>query len=373
MDAKKINDFYKMDHELVTEIILEPPNGIEDSFCRGDFIDTHDGLKCLEVNMGPNIGGWQIRFWAELYLQTPHVKRFLEQEGVRPKGLDPIQTMLRHVIRVAVRNGSAKSGELNIAIVFDAVRPFKGIARYLDETYKTLLEKLDTGLEGRMVHCYYPDGLTQRGRNLYVGDDRVDVVIESTGVDTPEAVFRTSKLGSITLFDGPVTYILKDKRNLALLSQHEDSDLFTAEERSIIADHIPWSRNLIVGDVSYHGLTVRMPEFLIAHREKFVIKAAQGLQGREVIIGKFTDEDAWARNVRAMATSGDWIAQEFLESRAYYYQRGHQAYQPHDLVWGTFSFGREFGGGFLRLNPKDDTDGIINSHHGASESMFFEV
>lgn len=46
---------------------------------------------------------------------------------------------------------------------------------------------------------------------------------------------------------------------------------------------------------------------------------------------------------------------------------------PHDVVWGTFCFGDRYGGGFLRMMPRGEGDGIINAARGATEGFLFEI
>ena len=67
------------------------------------------------------------------------------------------------------------------------------------------------------------------------------------------------------------------------------------------------------------------------------------------------------------------LLQEYVTSRPYLFQCGDRGWARHQAVWGTFSFGGTYGGGFLRLLPLDRGPEIINSARGATEGLIFEV
>jgi hypothetical protein len=93
-----------------------------------------------------------------------------------------------------------------------------------------------------------------------------------------------------------------------------------------------------------------------------------------VTIGLTTPPDAWARLVaEAVVTPGGWLAQERVDSRPYVYQQGEEGYGIHNVVWGTFCFGETYGGGFLRMLPRETDERVINSARGATEGVLFEV
>jgi len=70
--------------------------------------------------------------------------------------------------------------------------------------------------------------------------------------------------------------VLSSKLNISLLSEHEDSDLFTLEEREIIKTYIPWTRKTVPGLTTYKGEPVRLEDLVTSARERLVLKPSQG-------------------------------------------------------------------------------------------------
>ena len=69
---------------------------------------------------------------------------------------------------------------------------------------------------------------------------------------------------------------------------------------------------------------------------------------------------------------GDWVVQEYIQSRPYLFQAGRYGCSPHDVVWGPFVFGSTYAGTILRVQPKS-IDGIVNLSRGATEGILLEL
>jgi len=369
-DPRRVAAYYGIRDEALTAILLEPPSGLDAVLVRNDYIDTPGGFKCLEVNAGM-IGGWQHRYFEQRVLTNPVIARFLKEEGITPHYRDSLAMMMQFIIDHNLGQPTAASGVLNIAIAMSAPPP--GEAESLSRTYRNLLSASGTGLTGEVVLCSCAD-LSGLQNQIWHRDGRpIHTVVLMSSEALPRAVFRSFKAGHLSLYNGPITQLLSDKRILALLSERADSALFTAEEREVIERYLPWTRAVGPGAATYRGVTRSLPDLLLAHREDFVLKPSFGYQGRGVTFGRSTPPDVWARLVAEAVTQGEWLAQERVDSRPYIYQRGEQGYGDYDVVWGTFCFGESYGGGFLRMIPRGMGDEVINSARGASEGVLFEV
>ncbi|HKV13289.1 MAG TPA: hypothetical protein VJ725_34430 [Thermoanaerobaculia bacterium] len=371
-DARRIAAWYGFRNEALIAILLEPPSGLDGVLVRNDFIDTADGFKCLEVNAG-HIGGWQLRFFEQRVRTHPVIARFLAQEGVCAYHRDPVETMLRSIIAHDAGKPATADGALNVAIGMNA-RPPGDLEAQVRRVYGHALEASGTGLTGEVAVCPYTDLSARQNRIWY--RDRWPVhalVLMNAEAPAPEAVFRSFKAGRLSLYNGPINMLLNDKRILALLSEHAESALFTAEEQELLQRHLPWTRAVGPGAATWRGATAPLPELLLAHREELVLKPSRGSQGEGVTFGHLTPPDAWARSVAAAVAQGGWLAQERVASRPYVYQHGDRGYGMHDVVWGTFCFGASYGGGFLRMVPRGTGDGVINAARGAAEGVLFEV
>ncbi len=367
-DPAQIAAFYNLGSETIAKMIISEPNGFDSALARVDFIDGLNGPKCLEVNMTGNIGGWQISFWEPAYRTTPLLAEFLETRGLRARVTDPLSTLLEHLLAEGVNAGMARDGALNIAVALD-VASGASMARCLNQRYAPLRKAL--GLAGEIVSCAYPHGLTMRGGRLHRGQTPVDLVLEFTQKPTPNLVFRAFKAGKALLLNGYSDFVLNDKRNLALLSMHAH-DRYTQEESALIDEFTPWTRMLVRGETNWGDESIRIPEDVISRRERLVLKKGLSARGETIMVGSRLSPEHWACWVKQALAEGDWLAQEYVQSRAYLCQ-WRESWAEHHIAWGLFNFGNRYGGAFLRMAPKAEDSGVINSAQGAAEGVLFEV
>jgi hypothetical protein len=328
----------------------------------------------MELNMGGNIGGWDLRFWKDICLENPTNKRFFEKEGICPRFRDPIRFLFRHVVNTA--RHLATEGSLNIAFVVDDFEMEKVTASSGDVNgfYCEVIREMDLPLAGKVVFDSYPGRLaTRSGTRLYHGETRIHALVECCTTMTPEETFRCFKAETLKLFNSPISHLLRNKRLLGLLSENEESGVFDRAEQAFLRAHVPWSREVTDRETSFRGERAAVPELLRVHKDELVIKKGFGAHGTDVHLGRFKSELEWDRLVEKAVRERDWVAQEFVESRPYLFPDGENGPCPHAAVWGTFVFGDLYGGAFLRTIARDKQTGPINSQQGAIEAFVFEV
>lgn len=373
-DPEALADFYghpKKDMQLIATL-LERPGHLGTLLARGDFIAGEAGFQCLEVNLSSNVGGWQTSIWDQLYRSTPPVAGFLKDSGLRVSTTETMAALFEHLIEQAAAAGLGAGSELNVLF---AIPPSKlGDLRFRDlvnQIYGRLLDQL-RGWRGEVLVSRYED-LQARDDKIYFSGRRIHVMVEHYGSIVPRDVFYSFLAGNLLLVNGPVSRILDDRRNLALLSQYQDSDFFDAEESALVRSHVPWTRNVSREHGDYRGERVYLPDLLLACRERLVLKHVVSSCGEKVLFGAAMSQQAWEAAVAgAMAEEGQWIVQELVEFQPYWSQTGLSECAPHDLVWGFFVFGDRYGGGFLRVRRRGPV-GAINSAQGAEEAILFEV
>lgn len=373
-DPARMSDFYVYGDASLVELLLEEPNGIEGAVARCDFIDGPAGFKCCEVNMAPNVGGWESRFWERKYLTHPTISAFVGERGIRPSHHDPLRTLCRHVVEDTAAGGVRSDGVLNVAVMCTPLTtPGEETARMAQGVYADVLRAADAGAHGEVAFCSRADELSVKNGSLYCGGLRIHAVLNYAGVVLPKQVYWCHKAGTISLYNGPLTKMMSDKRNLALLSASEDSDAFDEGERRIIRDHVPWSRLVAEGRTTYRDEAVSFPDFLIASRECLVLKPGVGYGGKDIYVGSFTPEDEWQGRVQEAIGHGGWLVQEQVESHPFLFDDGEGDVRPQNVVWGMFCCGSRYGGGYLRMLPQGVRRGVVNSGGGAVESPIFEV
>jgi hypothetical protein len=372
-DCKAISDFYGYGEPSLVEQLLTPPNGLDGAVARCDFMDGLEGFKCCEVNMASNVGGWECLFWEEKYFKHPVISQFIEEHRLKVTHHNPLRSMCAHIVEDTTSNEICTDGVLNIAVMTGRDLPVgpSGM-RLARQHFETFLRETGDGLTGELFFCADPAELSVKNMHVYAGGKRVHAVVEYVYRIIPDTVLWCQKAGTVCVYNGLLVKMLVDKRNLALLSEYEDSEYFEADERALIRDHIPWSR--IVADVqtTYRGETVSLPRFLNANRAALILKPALQSGGKDVYVGKFTDAGRWERLAQRAGREG-WIAQDYIEPRLRLYTDSVDAAVPMTVVWGMFSFGERYGGGYLRMLPHGARSGVVNSCGGAIEGPIFEV
>jgi hypothetical protein len=300
---------------------------------------------------------------------------FCAREGISLGGHDLLLTFCEHMIDDALESGVIKEGgELNLMIVVD-VPPTADARRQAAEGYAELLRRTGRGVTGQLwLALAQQEELTFRDGDVYMGERRVHVFYGHTSKGFPTPVLRAQLTGGIRAYNGMLTRMWHDKRNIALLSENEGLEAWTEEDRALIRDHIPWTRLVSPRTTTWRGAQVQFPGFLLDHRDDMVLKPGLGAGGNGVHVGRYLAPDEWEARVREAVEEGSWIVQERVESRPYFYPpRPGAAPVANTVIWGLFCTGSRYGGGFLRMLPQGAGEGVVNSGRGAYEGAILEI
>lgn len=353
-------------------LLIERTDALSGAVGRGDYLLSDQGFKCCEFNMAGNLGGTGTAIMAETYLTIPVLQQFLAETGYRVTATDQFRVLFEHFVDEARRFDLAQGGVLNAALTFsEANLPAPAWRERADRTYREVLAETAEGWTGRLEVCTDAT-LSERRGELFAGDLPVKLVLDTDNGAVGRPLFLALLAGKARAYNGPVSQILSDKLNLALLSELADSGMFTSEERELIEAHVPWTRRVAHEFVDYEGRRAYLPDLLLERREDFVLKLGTSMQGTDVRIGRSTPPEAWARQVRAAIAGRTWLAQEHIEPAHYTFQYKEGGAGLHDVVWGFFVFGDRPGGAFLRMQPKGGA-GVINAYQGARLGLVLGV
>ena len=375
-DPQKMSDYYGIPaKEIKNQLDGVTAGHIDNLVGRGDFIISSPGLKCLEYNVATSMGGWQIPIWEYMYLNHPIITRFLKERGMKTKNENLIRLFLEHVLQTVLSGMSARDSEINIAFVVEgAADRHKGtISKYLEMIFKEILRNQNKGLKGSAITCDYHH-LSFIDNYIFYKENRIHALVELYLGYVSNEVMRAFKAGNIRLINGPISFLLSNKLNLALLSDPAATGVFTTEEKKIIHDYIPWTRKITPGNTTYRNEKIaNLEQFLLTNREKLVIKPSAGLGGKGICIGAKSPVQEWEQAVKIAIKEKNWLVQELVESAPGLYQAGENGYDVHDMVWGFFIFGDRYCGAWNRVMPQKGSKGVINCHQGATVSIVFEV
>jgi hypothetical protein len=106
--------------------------------------------------------------------------------------------------------------------------------------------------------------------------------------------------------------LLLKKSILAVLHDEANRAWFTPEQQATIARCIPWTRRLREGYSTYAGERIDLLPFVLANRERMVLKPNDDYGGRGVVVGWELDAEAWQEAVMAGLTAST-VVQERVE------------------------------------------------------------
>jgi uncharacterized circularly permuted ATP-grasp superfamily protein len=107
--------------------------------------------------------------------------------------------------------------------------------------------------------------------------------------------------------------LLHKKMSLALLSDDRYASLYTAADLEAIARHVPWTRKVREGATMHTGRHVPdLPAFVLANRERMVLKPNDEYGGKGVVLGWTVDDHDWEQTL-AVALGQSYVVQEAIE------------------------------------------------------------
>lgn len=373
-DPEAIAEFYGIDRDTarVATSYIARVGRLHESTARGDFIDTTEGFRCIELNVAGNLGGFEATLWFERYARVPYLQRYFSESALRFRVTDSMRELFAHVIDGALRLTAPGEPVSAVLVTERIMEPeWRGT---VDVVYGEVAAT--RGRRGRFAVAP-PSDLIARDGKIYFGgwggEERVSVLVETMGILTLP-VFGAAMSGTIDVHVGPPSRLLSDKLNLALLSEAVEigDERLTAEERRIVEATVPWTRRVAEEFVTWRGERVYLPDLLVSERERLILKLGYSLAGRDVYFGRGHSEASWSDLVRTALDQRGWVAQEFQTSRPYLFQGPGGGCVPHDVTWGPFVCGSRYCGCFLRLQPSGGS-GVINVSRGATQGLVLEI
>jgi uncharacterized circularly permuted ATP-grasp superfamily protein len=102
----------------------------------------------------------------------------------------------------------------------------------------------------------------------------------------------------------------EDKAFFALVTDEAFAGLMSPDERAFVARVVPWTRKVEERrTLSPGGREVDLVPFVLAGRERLVLKPAHGYGGQSVYVGDETPAGEWESAVRA-AVGAPWVVQQ---------------------------------------------------------------
>ncbi|MEJ2366911.1 MAG: hypothetical protein P8Z49_00810 [Acidobacteriota bacterium] len=142
---------------------------------------------------------------------------------------------------------------------------------------------------------------------------------------------------------------------MVLLSDPRFEQHFSAGDRRIYREVVPWSRRVAPEETPYKGQATFIPDLLKANRERFILKPERSYQGEGIVAGPYSDDANWRSSVDRALDEGGYIAQEFLSPVVWKHSIQGERYY---LQVGEFVLNGAWAGIMPRVCPEP----IVNRH-----------
>ncbi|MFF3458205.1 hypothetical protein ACFYXH_28570 [Streptomyces sp. NPDC002730] len=343
--------------------LLSGQDNTETAYCsmmaRPDIVIGENGPQLLEFNVSGTFGGPNETHGLTEVWQHTHRELFF--------GYDPLETRVRAFEDVCASRRLPRAiaiigslGDLlDTADIRFQERELEQFRRrgFTADFFEP--GRLPEAL-GRPGSLRYPLGL----RNFAPADWRESGI----GIDP----VRIAQRSGLLLLPPQSSGLLANKKALALVS--EGHPWMTRAERRLAERHLPWTRITLPGRTRWHGQEHELPPLLLAQQERFVLKKAIGMTGREVLVGRHAEPADWRQAVESAFAAGDSIVQEYVEPAtcALELTDGTSTFTAQVApVLSPMLFGDRPGGCWARYyaTPKPDAGGVVSvSAYGASEN-----
>ena len=314
---QKVKDAALADRSIIDElgltaierdlISIDPGYTAVSPTARLDSFLTAEAYSFVELNGESPAGIAYADAAYDIYSSLPVMKRFAETYSLRPL------YGRRYMLDVLLRSyeeflGRSPNHKPRIAIV-----DLKGLPTQKEfELFKEYFER-----EGYPAMICSPDELIFDGRRLRVGDSEIDIVYKRLLVneylpimEQYPALLQAYRARAICMVNSFRSKLIHKKAIFAVLTEGRYAHLFSGDERAAIGAHVPWTRRVRAEKSDYFGKEIDLLEFIIANRERLVLKPNDDYGGHGISIGWNKDELRWEEALRTAVVNGDYLVQE---------------------------------------------------------------
>jgi hypothetical protein len=288
-------------------ISIDPGYRAVSPTARLDSFLTDEAYSFVELNGESPAGIAYADAAYEIFSALPVMKRFAEQYRLRSF------FGRRHLLDVLLWSyeefvGGKPDHPPTIAIV-----DLKGLPTQKEfELFKEFFEQ-----EGYSSIICSPEELEFTNRRLHVGDFAIDIVYKRLLVNEYlpimeqfPALLQAYRGRAVCMVNSFRSKLIHKKAIFAVLTSARYAQLFNEDERSAIARHVPWTRKVRAEKSDYCGSEIDLLEFIVANRERLVLKPNDDYGGHGISIGWNKDEIRWDEALRTALVNGDYLVQE---------------------------------------------------------------
>jgi hypothetical protein len=259
--------------------------------CATSRLDAYlgsDSFHFFEYNAESPAGNTDQLLFEEIFFELPHLREFL---GAHRHWLPrPADRLLETIVETYSEWGGTRE------------RPRIAIVDWADVATATEFTILRDRFEARGCPTIVTDpySLEYSGGVLRCGDFEIDVFykrviihefVERFGESHP--LLDAYADHAVCMVNSFRTKLVHKKASFAVLSDPRHEHLFTRAQVEAIRAHVPWTRVVQPGTVSWRGREADIFELLRDERERFVLKPNDDYGGHGVTVGWEATEAEW--------------------------------------------------------------------------------
>ncbi len=316
---------------------------------RWDSFHKNGKIKFVELNAECPAGIAYCDVMSEIYNRLPFMKELQKKYKIKTFSVRPI---LLNALLEAYKEwkGNKKNkSTINIAIVDWKEVPTRYEFEIFCEYFK------DNGYPAVIAD---PRDLEYRSKSLYYKDFQIDLVYRRVltnefiqKFDEVKPLFEAYRNRDVCVINS-FRSKLAHKKSLFMIFTHEKyANWFTAEEKRIIKNHIPWTRKIQDSYTYYKDKKIDLIPWIMKNKNNLVIKPNDEYGGKGIIVGHLTEQQEWEKKINE-ALNNYFIVQERVEIPTEPFPIFRDKLEFDELIidLDPFVFGAEIGGFLARLS-----------------------
>ncbi|WP_327351220.1 hypothetical protein [Streptomyces sp. NBC_01304] len=331
---------------------------------RADLICDGTGFKLLELNMGSTIGGAENVDACRELLAHPALAEFADRHALG--FMDSLRGMGHNIL---VESGFAP-GDRPLVAMTDSPEHFAKELPYMTQLCARLRES------GLRAHPCHLGQLALRDGRVWLDDAPVDIVMRTFAIGDVlnpqvrallEPVLDAALRGEVKMFTPLDTSAYASKGALAMLSDENNREHFSAGERASLDRILPWTRMVRRGPVTLEGgERVDLVGHALAQQRQLVLKPTSLSGGKGVVLGwaDGVTPERWREQIET-AVDGPWVLQRRIHPALEEVPDDDGRLRQFRPVWGVLTGVDGFIGASVRAIPATVGDVVVNVSNGA--------
>src|SRR5215208_2085710 len=240
-----------------------------------------------------------------------------------------------------------------------------------------LLEEFFSG-QGIPTLICAPEQLEYENGRLRCGSYPIDLVYKRVIINELLAacndshpLIRAYLAGDVCLVNFFRCKMVHKKAAFELLTDEVNAGWFTAREKEVIRQTVPWTRRLIPRNTQHRAREVDLIQHVRKYRAQFVLKPNDDYGGRGIVFGDHVSASEWDAAL-SEALAGDYVVQEKIDLRTEVFPifgESGWALQPMYVDTNPFLFKGRIEGAMVRLSDSP----VVNVTSGGGETGFFVI